>query len=58
MTLLLERLQELVPAVKDNRKASQKKILNEAMTYLAEQKPGERETRVPRVSEGETGTFA
>ena len=39
MTLLLERLRELVPAVKDDKKASQKKILDEAKAYLTEQKP-------------------
>ena len=39
MTLLLERLLELVPAVKDDRKASQIKIVDEATKYLNEQKP-------------------
>lgn len=39
MTSLLERLRELVPAVSYDKKASQKKIVDEATAYLREQKP-------------------
>lgn len=39
MTMLLEGLRELVPAVSDDKKASQKKIVDEATKYLKKEKP-------------------